>query len=77
MPIYEYKCDDCGRHYEQLRRMSDADAGLECPDCRSARVNRQLSSFATHSSTSSRTQLPMAGCGKQNCCMMNGQGCQN
>jgi putative FmdB family regulatory protein len=49
MPIYEYKCDECGNNYEQIRRMSDADSNLECPKCRSERVRRQLSSFATAS----------------------------
>jgi hypothetical protein len=30
-----------------LRRMQDADRELECPECRSADVERQLSTFAT------------------------------
>jgi putative FmdB family regulatory protein len=68
MPIYEYKCDSCGKGYEQLRRMSDADRDLECPACRSIEVRRQLSSFATTSSSSSPSSLPMAGCGANNCC---------
>lgn len=76
MPIYEYKCDDCGRQYEQIRRMPDADRDLECPDCRSARVRRQLSAFATTSGTG-RSELPMAGCGKPACCMTNGRSCAN
>ena len=46
MPMYEYRCQDCGKLYEQLRRMSDADRDLECPHCASAKVERQLSCFA-------------------------------
>jgi putative FmdB family regulatory protein len=75
MPIYEYKCADCGSKYEQIRRMSDADLDLECPGCKSARVARQLSSFATTSSSGSSAQLPMMGCGKTNCCAVTGGGC--
>lgn len=66
MPIYEYKCDDCGSRYEQIRRMSDADRDLECPSCKSHEVKRQLSSFAT-SGGSSGGGFDMAGCGKTGC----------
>ena len=47
MPMYEYRCDTCGKSFEQLRRLSDADTDLECPDCRSRNVRRTLSTFAT------------------------------
>jgi len=47
MPMYEYRCRKCGKRFEMLRRMSDADRDLECPDCRSEEVERLLSSFAT------------------------------
>jgi putative FmdB family regulatory protein len=49
MPLYEYRCETCGNVYEQIRRMSDADRNLECPDCKSAEVKRLLSVFATSS----------------------------
>ena len=47
MPLYEYRCKACGRTFEQLRRMSEADRGVECPECRSEEVQRMLSTFAT------------------------------
>lgn len=43
MPMYEYRCENCGRIYEQLRRMSEADQGLRCPHCQSENVHRQVS----------------------------------
>ena len=46
MPLYEYECQDCLIVYEQLRRMSEADEGLECPECHSTHIERQLSTFA-------------------------------
>ena len=73
MPIYEYKCDDCGKQHEQLRRMADADRDVECPACRSIRVRRQLSSFATSGSSSS-ADYSMAGCGKPQCGRTTGFG---
>jgi putative FmdB family regulatory protein len=47
MPMYEYRCENCGEKFEKLRRMSEADDGLLCPRCSSGRVERLLSSFAT------------------------------
>ncbi|HPT27651.1 MAG TPA: zinc ribbon domain-containing protein [Bryobacteraceae bacterium] len=56
MPMYEYRCANCGRLYEQLRRMSEADEGLRCPYCESDDVKRQVSACAVRSSGG-------AGCG--------------
>ena len=47
MPMYEYRCADCGNLYEELRRMSDADRDLQCPKCGSQGVERLISAFAT------------------------------
>ncbi|HKW99572.1 MAG TPA: zinc ribbon domain-containing protein [Bryobacteraceae bacterium] len=47
MPLYEYRCRKCGKIFEKLRRMQDADRELECPDCRSEEIERLLSKFAT------------------------------
>ncbi|HTQ56433.1 MAG TPA: zinc ribbon domain-containing protein [Bryobacteraceae bacterium] len=47
MPLYEYRCENCGEQFEKLRRMSEADEGVECPRCESDEVERLLSSFAT------------------------------
>jgi putative FmdB family regulatory protein len=47
MPLYEYQCRDCGQSFEKLRRMSDDDRDLECPECRSKKVERQLSTFSS------------------------------
>jgi putative FmdB family regulatory protein len=49
--MYEYRCQDCGEKYEQLRRMAEADSDLICPHCASQSVVRLVSGFA------------MAGCG--------------
>ena len=46
MPLYEYRCGDCGNTFEILRRMKDADDQMECPKCGSSKVERQFSTFA-------------------------------
>ncbi|MEJ5370117.1 MAG: zinc ribbon domain-containing protein [Bryobacteraceae bacterium] len=53
MPMYEYRCLECGTKYEQLRRMSDADKNLECPVCGSPNVRREISACAIGGSSSS------------------------
>ena len=47
MPLYEYQCRRCGKTFEMLRRIKDADSDLECPNCYSEKVERQFSTFAT------------------------------
>lgn len=64
MPLYEYRCDDCSKAFEMLRRMSEADTGVVCPKCESKKVKRQWSSFAA---VGSGGQAEMAGCAKPGC----------
>jgi putative FmdB family regulatory protein len=47
MPLYEYRCDACGRTFEELRSSSEADAAIECPSCESRKTARKLSTFAS------------------------------
>ncbi len=47
MPLYEYRCSGCGKVFEQLRRMQDADQGVICPACESELVERLLSTFSS------------------------------
>jgi putative FmdB family regulatory protein len=53
MPIYEYACQQCGSAFELLVR---SDTVLECPQCHSPQLAKQLSVFAT---AASRDPLPL------------------
>jgi putative FmdB family regulatory protein len=46
VPIYEYRCDDCGRQFEVAQRMSD-DPVTECETC-GGHVTRVLFAPAIH-----------------------------
>ncbi len=49
MPIYEYKCDDCGANSTALISVSNRDGeegGLNCPECGGSGLKRQLSTFS-------------------------------
>jgi len=47
MPLYEYRCKDCGEVFDKLRPVSKADDEILCPRCQSKKTERQLSTFAT------------------------------
>ena len=46
MPIYEFRCDDCGRVTSHFSRKADASLAASCEHCGSARTRRLVSSFA-------------------------------
>ncbi|MBN1872815.1 MAG: zinc ribbon domain-containing protein [Anaerolineae bacterium] len=45
MPIYEYRCQECGTPFEARRSMRDADTPIACPKCGSTHAKRGLSLF--------------------------------
>lgn len=47
MPIYEYRCPDCGHTFERLQKMS-ADPIKDCPSCSEANVTKLISASAFH-----------------------------
>jgi putative FmdB family regulatory protein len=56
MPIYEYKCEDCGSAFEKLvRRASDVEA-LACPSCGKKHLRQELSTFAAQVSGGGKSQ---------------------
>lgn len=46
MPIYEYRCHDCGHLTEELRSMASADEPVICDSCKSQDTSRVQSIFA-------------------------------
>lgn len=57
MPLYDYQCRNCGKKFELLVRMQDADNPLECPNCHSDQVERLLSTFAAGGCTSGSSRF--------------------
>lgn len=47
MPLYEYRCPDCGHDFEEIQKVSDP-AIRDCPACGGTHVGKKigLSSFA-------------------------------
>ena len=64
MPIYEYKCDDCGTRFEKLVRRSSEVSELECPSCGQKHLKQELSTFAAHANGGSKSSdVPMCPSG--------------
>lgn len=45
MPLYEYRCENCGRTFELIQKFSDSPAE-HCPNCGKGPVRKLLSSPA-------------------------------
>ncbi len=43
MPIFEYKCNECGEEFEKLIMRKDAE--IECPKCGAKNVKKKFSIF--------------------------------
>ena len=42
MPIYEYRCGNCGHEMEALQKLSDAPLEV-CPQCQQAALRKKIS----------------------------------
>lgn len=63
MPIFEYRCQDCGSRFEKLIRRDSDVASLTCPSCGENHLEKELSTFAAHANSAS-TPAPSPGpCG--------------
>lgn len=58
MPIYEYRCEDCGHQFEKIRSFSKKDEKIECPICGKENTERVLSVFSSGSSGYKRKCSP-------------------
>ncbi len=74
MPLYEFTCSNCHQNVELLVRSGQED--LECPECGSRKLEKQLS-VAAAPAVSGTMKLPVssaatdATCGRPQC----GSGC--
>ncbi|MBM3774091.1 MAG: zinc ribbon domain-containing protein [Acidobacteria bacterium] len=72
MPIYEYRCQDCGTQFEKLVRKS-GDAP-ECPSCGRKHLTQEFSTFAAVSGGKKAAEMPSCAggvCRTPDVCGMN------
>ncbi len=46
MPIFDYRCDDCGSVYEILHKVREKAEDVVCPSCGSTHARKQMSAPA-------------------------------
>ncbi len=61
MPLYEYECKKCGKQFEKVVSISEADKKQACPHCGGKDTEKLLSVFATKSSASSSAGISGGG----------------
>jgi len=73
MPIYEYKCKDCGSEFELLLFSGEE---AKCPRCGSKSLNKKISlvSFSSKSEGSSDVSSSLSSC--STCASKNCSSCR-
>ena len=61
MPIYEYKCQECGKVFEELVSVG-SERGFACPSCSSAKTTKIMSATGLIS-VSQGASAPSSPCG--------------
>lgn len=51
MPVYEYRCKECGEKFEKLVRFSTSTSEIECPKCSGRKVDKLISAFSARISS--------------------------
>ena len=67
MPIYEYRCEDCGTKFEKLVRRSSEGPNVECPSCGQKHLKQELSTFAAHAGNGGSKSAEMPACPSGQC----------
>ena len=69
MPIYEFRCKDCGNKFEVKLPMSKAGEKQNCPACKSNDTNRNFAAVSVVNSNISNSgsfpSCPTGTCGLQ------------
>ncbi|MBM4171506.1 MAG: zinc ribbon domain-containing protein [Ignavibacteria bacterium] len=74
MPIFEYKCNDCGKKFDVLHKSTTNLEEVNCPDCQSKNHKKLLSSFsASVGNSSSFSGTP--SCSDGSCGIPSYSGC--
>ncbi len=63
MPIYEYKCNNCGNCFEQLVFNSEDEKDINCKKCGGQEIKKVISSFAC---ISQGGEPSLSGCSSNN-----------
>lgn len=75
MPIYEYRCEDCGTKFEKLVRRASERSDVDCPSCGQKHLSQEFSTFAAHANGEAKRSeapvCPSGRCSNPGMCGMN------
>jgi len=63
MPIFAFRCESCGKKFEELIFSPAAEKSLTCPACGGTSLKRQMAPFTVGKASPS----PVAGCEQGSC----------
>ena len=67
MPIYEFKCRKCAHTFEVLVRNRNEKEVFACPECKSKRTQRLMSTFAGKVGNTSTGGASCGSCAATSC----------
>lgn len=70
MPVFEFRCLECGHLFEQLFRNAGEKVEIACPQCRSESFERVISStnYVMGSGKPQKPKITTKSCGSGNTC---------
>jgi putative FmdB family regulatory protein len=67
MPIYDYKCENCGTTYDVFHKVREIKEDVVCPECSSTRHVRLISAASVSVKGGSKSES-LPPCGDASCC---------
>lgn len=68
MPIYEFKCINCGNKFEKIVFKPLGEVKILCPKCESEEVEKLVSAPGGVSSVKNASSSASDSCSSSNCC---------
>lgn len=69
MPIYDYKCSDCGSTYDVFHKVREVPEDVVCPSCGSKGHTRLISAPSVHRGSGKTKSYPAdPPCADGTCC---------
>jgi putative FmdB family regulatory protein len=67
MPIYEFRCRKCKQTFEVIYRNREDNQSVTCPECKSTRTQRLMSTFAGKIGNTSTGGASCGSCAATSC----------
>ncbi len=73
MPIFEFRCDECGKSFEKIvLKANSTENDICCPNCGSKKCTKLISAIGAVGSSSSRDTQSASSCSTGCCsCSLN------